>query len=311
VKMPQMSSRLLSSCMFAAAISLAGTSTSALAEIQCAPQGASVQYPTTDKFYLDETASWTRVTKARYLEGAGASACTDVTVSGYEGYPTKKCSYQSVDAGADAYPTLPAQVILLNPSAQQLSSWSIHACRTNGATDAQMAKCLQKLRDYVVVQNGAQFPVAGSVVESYCNSSPSYPNGCRKLSPSDKGRQPRNTWFRNGVSIDYKADYPVRWDAKAYPSETFDAIFDVVKSDAHVNNTFKNARVSGAIRQNWIDWRKHIAKPMMPEGMTEKDIKTSGWQSVSREVHKAACKSDSNELFDALVFANRKAWIDD
>jgi len=218
-----------------------------------------------------------------------------------------------VDAGVEAYPPLQAQVILLNPSAQQLSSWSIHACRTNGATDDQMAKCLQKLRDFVVGQNGAQFPVAGSVVESRCNSSPDYPSGCHTLSPNDKGRQPRNTWFRNGVSIDYQTDYPVRWDATAYSPEAFDRVFDVANSDAHVNHTFNHARVSGAVRQDWIDWRRHIEKPMIPEGATEteRDVNTSGWQGVSREVHKAACKSDSNELFDAIVFANRKRWICD
>ena len=174
-----------------------------------------------------------------------------------------------------------------------------------------MVKCLQKLRNYVAGQNGAQFPIAGSVIESYCNSSPNYPNGCQDLSPRDKGRQPRHTWFRNGVSIDYETDYPVRWDATAYHSQTFDMVFDVVNSDAHVNHTFNHARISGAVRQDWIDWRRHIAEPVIPDGLSESDINASGWQGVSREVHKAACKGDSNELFDALVFANRKRWIGD
>src|SRR5262245_23806095 len=94
----------LSCSMFVVAISIADTSTKAVAEMQCARNGASIRYPTADGFYSEETETWARVTSARYLEGSDDSACIDVTVSGYEGFPTKKCSYKSADAGADAYP---------------------------------------------------------------------------------------------------------------------------------------------------------------------------------------------------------------
>jgi hypothetical protein len=299
--------------MLAASVSFVAFFPSARAEMQCAPKGASVQHPTTDKFYSADIASWRGVTKARYLEGESDNACTDVTVSGYESYPTKKCLYQSADAGSGTYPALESQVILLDPSAEQLSSWSIHACRTNGATDAHMAKCLQKLRNFVVGQNSAQFPVAGSVVESYCNSSPNYRNGCGELAPADKGRQPRNTWFRDGIAVDYNKTnaFDVRWDAKAYLSETFVLVFDVDKSDLQIRKTYKYARVAGAIREDWESWRKHIQEPVVPQGVIDKEMNGSGWRSIARKVHRDACKSDTNELFDAVVFANRKSWIGD
>lgn len=292
--------RTISSCVFAAVLTLSSILPRAQAEMQCAPQGTSVQYPTTDSLYQNETKAWRNVTNKRYLEGS----CTDVAVSGYEGYPTKRCFYKNADAGGAYYPALQAQVILLDPSAEQLAVWSIHACRAKGATtDVQLHECLEKLRDHVRKQNSAQFPVAGSVVESECNSSGKYSHGCDALSESDKARQPRNTWFRNGVSIYYD---DVRWDANAHSKEDFDQIFDLGNSDKHVTKTLEYARVAGATRQDWRNWRKHVDKPLIPDGVTETSIDGNGWQSVAREVHKRACKTDSNELFDAVAFAQRK-----
>jgi len=211
-----------------------------------------------------------------------------------------------VDAGAGAYEPLAAEVILLDPSAHQLAAWSVSACRTNGATDAAMSNCLKALRSHVVGQNGAEFPVVGSVVESYCNSSPDYPNGCDNLEAKDKGRQPRNTWFRDGVAVDYKPAQVIRWDAQAYPKETFDAVFDVAKSDANLDSAYSLARVAGAVREQWTSWQTHRGKPQMPEGGGT--VAGHGWRTVSAIVHKAACKGISNELFDAVVYANRKKW---
>lgn len=277
----------------------------AAAEFQCAPLGMTVALPEGDHFFSDEVAAWSKITKSRYLEGSGN--CLDASVAGYEDFPTKRCRYSAVDAGAGAYEPLAAEVILLNPSAHQLAAWSVSACRTNGATDAAMSNCLKALRSHVVVQNGAQFPVVGSVVESYCNSSGEYPNGCNSLSAKDKGRQPRNTWFRDGVAVDYKPAQAVRWDPQVYPKETFDAVFDVAKSDASLDTTYNLARVAGAVREQWTSWQIHRDKADMPErGGT---VAGHGWRRVSAAVHKAACRGISNELFNAVVYANRKEWI--
>jgi hypothetical protein len=260
----------------------------AAAEFQCAPLGTTVALPEGDPFFANEVAAWSETTKSRYLEGGGN--CLYVSVPGYEG----------------AYKPLAAEVILLDPSAHQLAAWSLSACRTNGATDAAMSNCLKALRSHVIGQNGAQFPVVGSVVESYCNSSPDYPNGCDSLEAKDKGRQPRNTCFRDGVAVDYKPAQAIRWDAQSYPKETFDALFDVAKSDANLDRAYNLARVAGAVREEWTSWQTHRGKPDMPEGGGT--VAGHGWRTVSAAVHKAACRGISNELFDAVVYANRKVW---
>ena len=147
-------------------------SAGALAEFQCAPNGASSALPEADPFFSQEVATWSATTKRRPTEGNGD--CPNVTVPGYEGFPTKRCSYADADAGKGIFPALNAEVTVLNPSSRQLAAWSVHACRTNGATDAMMPKYLKELRDKVIRSNGAQFPVVGSVVESYCASSGQY-----------------------------------------------------------------------------------------------------------------------------------------
>ena len=141
-------------------------------EFQCAAVGVTVAFPERDPFFDGEVRAWARTTIKRYAEGK--RDCQDVLVPGYEGYPTKRCAYDDADAGAGVYPALHAQVILLDPSSRQLAAWSIHACRSNGAGDAAMPVCLTKLRTDALKSNGAQFPVVGSIVESYCNSSTRY-----------------------------------------------------------------------------------------------------------------------------------------
>ncbi|MFK0207186.1 hypothetical protein [Agrobacterium sp. NPDC090283] len=282
-------------------------STPAYAEFQCSPLGATPNFPVSDSFFPTEMAAWALVTRSRYLEGGGN--CEDVTVPGYEGFPTKRCVYASADAGKKAFPPLRAQVILLQPSAQQLASWSVQACRAVGANDSQMPTCLAELRSHVISSNGAQFAVAGSVVESRCNSSRAYPNGCSGLNDTDKGRQPRNTWFRNGVAVDYTGPLGIKWDEKAYSDETYEDVFDVSKSDKFLGKTYTKARIAAAIREDWALWRTHLGKPLMMADTIEADLEGSGWQSISREVHKAACKSGTNELFDAVVYSHRHKWV--
>ncbi|UIJ83149.1 hypothetical protein [Rhizobium leguminosarum] len=280
----------------------------AAAELQCAPGNVVIAYPDQDPFFASEKKAWTAITSSRNLEGTEDS-CSDIAIPGYESYPTKRCHYSEVDDGGKAFAPLSAQVILLDPSAQQLASWSVRACRDVGADDIQMPNCLAKLRPHIINANGAQFPVAGSVVESRCNSSRAYPNGCKGLADEDKARQPRNTWFRNGVSIDYLDSFDVHWDEKTYSAEIFEAVFDVNASDKFLNNTFISARIANAERQDWIDWRNHVGKPLMLPGITEVSVDDGGWQSISREVHKAACKSNTNELFNAVVYSHRHLWV--
>lgn len=283
-----------------AILTLFSATARAFAEMQCAPAGVTPALPTTDPLFAAETAAWLMVTRSRYLEGDGN--CSDVSVPGYEDFPTMRCSYASLDAGKRPFfQPLPAEVIVLNPSSEQLAAWGIHACRINDAAD--MSKCLVSLRDHVKRQNGAQFPVAGSVVESKCSTMEA---GCDGLPDDSVLRAPRHTWFRDGVSVDYVAAQGINWLPRVYPDEVFEAALDVAKSDLNLNKTYYFARVAGIKAPAWIRWRTHVGLSVMPEGETG-TIDNHGWRKVSAAVHKAACSGASNELFDAAVFANR-AW---
>jgi hypothetical protein len=70
-----------------------------------------------------------------------------------------------------------------------------------------------------------------------------------------------------------------------------------------LNCTYAVARIAGAYRSQWNEWREHIGKPGVPDVKPCKagDAK---WRVVAAEVHKAACRGASNELFDAVVFYN-------
>lgn len=275
-------------------------------ELQCSPEGVVVNFPTTDEYFSAEVSAWFKTTKGRYLH------CQDIKVADYDGYPTKRCRYSLLDAGTEPnFTPLRAEVVWLNPSAKQLASWSINACRINGAAGLSMKRCLSSLMNFVILNNSATFPVAGSVVESYCNSSQDkFPKGCKVLEPTDRGRAPRNTWFRDGISVDYQGRFAVRWDETAYAPAVFDRVFNVSNSDIYLSSTKKFSRPANATREQWKQWRDHVGKTLMPEGTPDRAVEGKGWQSVSREVLKAACKDTSNELFNAVVYANRSSWID-
>jgi hypothetical protein len=279
---------------------------SANAELFCAPDNVNIKYETqSDKYFAPEMKTWNNVTKNRYLEGGGPQSCVRHDVPGYEGFPVHACEYKSADAGKGSFDPILAKVLVLDPSAMQLASWSIHACRINGAADANMPKCLEHVRSSVITANGAQFPVAGSVVESICNSSPTA-SPCERWPSGHANRAPRNTLFRDGVTI--YVEKISKWEVnRSIAADIYAQLFDVENSDRQTTNWGGPSRVSGGLRKDWKAWRTHIGKPVALNGGTSAfDLNGAGWQLISREVHKAACKNESNELFDAVVFS--KKW---
>jgi hypothetical protein len=66
--------------------------------LSCSPAGvdAQTQLETqNDPFFQGAVKQWETVTKSRYLEGD----CVDAEISGYQGFPVKKCSYQNAGEG--------------------------------------------------------------------------------------------------------------------------------------------------------------------------------------------------------------------
>ena len=273
----------------------------ARAELDCAPIGAPAVMAESDRLFVAEVQAWSGVTRKRYVEGT--TPCQDVTIAGYEGFPTKHCRYTAVSRGD--FPRLDGEAIVLNPSARQLAAWGIHACRVNGASPTALPGCLAELRAFIQDQNGAQFAVVGSVIEDYCSSSGEKID-CKSLARTDRRLRLRHTWFRDGISADYRAAQGVRWDGVNYGPAVFDAMLCVNQSDRNLSRVYSFARVASASREDWLRWRKHIGQP--ERQLTKKgDIPDARWREISAAAHKAACRGASNDLVDALVFA-KPSW---
>lgn len=90
----------------------------------------------------------------RYMSPRGG--CTPAAFPGWARYPTMRCAYEAASH-------VQLDVILLNPSARQLASWYVTACRDAHAR--YLVQCAQRIDLVTTCQSGAQFPVAGYVDE--------------------------------------------------------------------------------------------------------------------------------------------------
>lgn len=285
------------------------------------------------KAFDDEAKLWAIITTKREME-QDSDGCDKRLLTDYAGFPTVKCEYSASDE-APSHDAIPAEVILLDPSAAELTSWSINACRINGASDRQIPTCIDGLRKSIEKASGAQFPVVGSVIESRCNSGNSYT--CTKGEPPTAeqkiARQPINAWFRDGVAIDYVPGYFAHWNTVDYTKQItqFPQIFKTDESDlqlsylteeeaaktpgatrAVIRNGANYARISGASRkewEQWKDWRNTQGQALINPSLADIDTELYGWLNLSREVQKSACSTGINELFNAIVYANKGKWI--
>jgi hypothetical protein len=87
-----------------------------------------------------------------YMEGSSEA----ITYPGWEGYPTRKHKYQVHDGKT-------AEVIMCNADSKQLARWVVTAClEAKGSVEA---KYTDKLCHQIMGASGAQYPVAGIVLE--------------------------------------------------------------------------------------------------------------------------------------------------
>jgi len=122
-----------------------------------------------------------RLQPARYLSQT-CDAEPVTTWLGYDGRAVSRCTY-SVTSNQK---TLSAIVYLLNPSVANLTERIANACAVVGL--AAQASCGRGLAEWIVENNGGQFPVAGLVVE-------------RKQDAGGKGSDPVYLEFRDGTTI--------------------------------------------------------------------------------------------------------------
>jgi hypothetical protein len=287
-----------------------GSTTTFAQPLSCAPRGStspvSASGVADSEAYKIALRQWTdRLPDRRELEGASPSACRGPMwdVPGYKDFPVYECSYRS-DGGDDGprprWPALHARVRVLDPSKEQLAAWTATACRDSGADGGDvLASCIQKTVNLIWTNNNAQFPVSGLVVERRCDVLKDQRKKCAGTPAHSHVRQPLMMSFRDGVTVASNA-----LDNNTPSEELSDGTYDALFGESYDDVVAKSvSRVANAEREQWEHWRAVNDKPIEPDGVATGtiDLGHNGWLIVSREVHKAACNSDRNELILAVV----------
>ena len=205
-----------------------------------------------------------RLLRSRYME-SGAAA--DIVIFGWEGFPTKRYTYAVTDK--DNRKKL-ADVVLLDPTPEQLATWIVSAVReVNGGDDDALAK---KAFANVIGQSGGQFPIAGVVYED--------------ILPADGVNEAY--CFRDGVTVGVEGVKHRATDALS-PAEIEASI------SGKVTRSFTYARVQSTSPQQYVAIGGD-ANVVGPDGKA-----TLQWPLAVRREYQLAWRSERNALMVAWV----------
>lgn len=199
----------------------------------------------------------------RYME----NNCTPLEVPNWTGFPTKFCKYTAPGS------SLTAEVVLLNPSDDQLERWITSACAAAKTND--FSYCGLKIAKHIRAQSGAQFPVAGMVLEDM-----------------DGDGRPNQFAFRDGVTV--KVDGVVSGKVGGPNPAENNAALHNPPLEAKMY-----ARISGTLREDYVDY---IGRQNSPE------VRGIAWLAVVREAYQRAWNTDSNDLINAWAVANSASF---
>lgn len=197
---------------------------------------------------------------ARYMEGR----CRKGSFPGWEDFPLKRCRYVVPDVTGHKA----TEVILLNPSSKRLARWIESACQGGPSP------CRDVLAERILWQSGAQFPVAGIVLEDMRPVDGQYEMYC----------------FRDGVRVEV-----VGFETQSTERPTT-AHFDSCVTGELVKPT-SFARIAGTTPGEYLaaGGKEAVGRDGAP---------TARWLEVTRSLYQAAWRGDHNPLLDAWVAAN-------
>lgn len=204
---------------------------------------------------------------ARYME----QDCAPAAYPGWEGLPTQRCRYSQPNH--DGTSTV-ADVILLDASPGQLARWVVASCMV--VTGSAGARCTTRLSRHIIGQSGAQFPVAGVVLED--------------INPDD-GRMEAYC-FRDGVTVE--VDGFVHRDTLPLGPEQIERCMT-----GPVTHVFVYARIQSTTREQY-----RANGGTVDVGTSEKEQRKPAWLDVSRAAYQAAWGRDRNELMIAWLRAD-------
>ncbi|MBP2490908.1 hypothetical protein JOH50_006704 [Rhizobium leguminosarum] len=163
---------------------------------------------------LDGDTGKTRIEAARYMERNCTPVAKDWAIShrgleAYESLPVARCVYprsQTKTEYREAL-TLTAVVWMLNPDAATLAKWIGGAC--SKAKAEPTSSCGRKFAAFILNQNGAQFAVAGHVIETQKEA------GCEACVTDALIYLP----FRDGITVKLQDDDPKNRRQKPFADE--------------------------------------------------------------------------------------------
>jgi endoglucanase len=194
----------------------------------------------------------------RYMEGH----CTDHTFVGWSGFPTRLCRYTVSGVGTSA------EVGLLDADREQLVRWIDAACQA--AKTNNVTYCAVQLAKHIRNQSGAQFPVAGMVLEDM-----------------DGDGTTNQFAFRDGVTVAVsgvtsgKAGAPTSAENKA-----------ALENPPLRAKLF--ARIAGTTRQQYAAYA----------GVSEATLDGLAWLEIVRQAYQRAWGAASNDLINAWATNN-------
>ena len=215
-----------------------------------------------------------QVLKAAYM--AGTLIEENRKLEGWEGYPVKLYEYNT---GYDSTACGPkkGKVYMLNPSPEKLARWIMTACWA--ASGTLKYEYTERIRQYIIHQSGAQFPVSGVVYEAMYKPGDYYPY-----------------LFKDGVTV-YLSDSTYFARDKHPGEEMLDFYLTMDYGDLRPV-TGRYARICSTTREQYLSAGGK-------EDVGTSEDRRQHWLEVVRELYKKAWKSDENELITAWA----KAYI--
>jgi hypothetical protein len=233
-----------------------------------------------------KVAGKTRMAAARYMERGCVPvdkewATSHIGFEGYAGLPVQRCFYPRSQEKTKyrQAATLIAVVWMLNPDATRVATWIGSACKK--AKALPQSDCGRKLAFYLLNQNGAQFALAGHVIETQREA------GCDDCHTDALIYLP----FRDGVTVKLKGDSADRRQATfADEKEALEAAEKTLSDPATFQKVGNIGRVGNISR-----WSGEAG----PDRLIR-----------NRTTYLKALNSNSYELLDSSVAAALKERIE-
>ncbi|MDX2263710.1 MAG: hypothetical protein NW215_01880 [Hyphomicrobiales bacterium] len=207
---------------------------------------------------------------------ASCDANTTTTFPGYGDAPIQFCVYTVTSGGA----TLEGYVYLLNPTFENVARRIANACAF--AQSRNPKACGKALAERIVNQNGAQFPVAGVVIE-------------KKVAAGGSGQSLVNLEFRDGVATRTAAN--LYWTQTQITREQA-----FMSAQSKVVRAMRFARIADATRQDY-----RLAGGEIDVGQDPGDGKDQAWLDVVRDNELEARRSGRDVLLNGVALRQKQS----